>query len=158
MNKLLMIIIVLLMVIIGFGGYVLYKNNLITLPLTIKNNYVQDLATPTVTPTTTVNSTPTIDESDNLVKIIKLALVAEHGPDANELNVTVSKIDGNYAQGGASATGGGAMWLGAKVGGVWKLVWDGNGVILCKDIAPYDFPVSMVPECWNDSTNKNVKR
>jgi hypothetical protein len=73
--------------------------------------------------------------------------------------ITVSKIDGSYAKGTASDDGGGGMWFAAKVGDVWKLVWDGNGVIQCSDLSAYpSFPSSMIPECWDDATQKTVKR
>jgi len=110
-------------------------------------------------PCSVATNTPTVDETTTLITAVKQAIIAEHGSDANTLSYTVSKITGDYAQGGASAQGGGAMWFAAKVNGAWKLVWDGNGVILCKDIASYpDFPKSMIPECYNNVTNKNITR
>ena len=102
---------------------------------------------------------PVVDESANLISAIKAALVAKHGPDAVSLNVTVSKTEGDYASGAASAQAGGGMWYAAKVNGNWKLVWDGNGQINCSDIAPYPlFPKDMIPECWDTTTNKVVTR
>ena len=94
-------------------------------------------------------ATPTVDEKAALLVAVKSGLVAEHGPDANDLTVTVSKIGGNFAQGGASEQGGGAMWLAAKVSGEWKLVWDGNGTISCEKTDPHHFPVSIVPTTLN---------
>jgi len=113
-----------------------------------------------LTPAPTVLPTPSpADESATIVAVIKAALVAKHGPDAASLNITVSKVEGDYAQGGASAQGGGGMWFAAKVGGVWKLVWDGNGQINCSDLLPYPaFPKDMIPECWDTATNKVVTR
>lgn len=111
----------------------------------------------TLTPATSV--APTVDETATLKAFVKQALVAKHGNSANELNITVSKIEDGYAQGGASGEGGGGMWFSAKVNGSWQLVWDGNGVILCQDLAAYpEFPISMIPECYNEQTNKSVKR
>ena len=107
------------------------------------------------------NTTPTpgMDETEIIKAAVKAAIVAKRGASANELTYTVSKVMGNYAQGGASAQGGGAMWFAAKLDGKWTLVWDGNGVILCSDIAAYpDFPVTMIPECYNDKTQKTVTR
>jgi hypothetical protein len=103
---------------------------------------------------------PTVDETNILKDSIKKAIVAKHGPNANGLTISVSKIQGDYAQGGASEPGvGGGMWFAAKVDGSWTLVWDGNGVILCKDLISYpNFPNSMIPECFNDATNKTVVR
>jgi len=51
------------------------------------------------------------------------------------------------------------MWFAAKVGEIWKLVWDGNGQLNCSDIALYPlFPKDLIPECWNEATQKIVKR
>ncbi|HUC95153.1 MAG TPA: hypothetical protein VMR19_04100 [Candidatus Saccharimonadales bacterium] len=110
------------------------------------------------TPTSAPSPSP-IDETTAIVNAVKAALVAEHGQDAASLNVTVSKIEGDYAKGSASAQAGGGMWFAAKVNGIWKLVWDGNGQINCSDIAPYPaFPTDMIPECWDTTTNKVITR
>ena len=107
-----------------------------------------------------VTATPTVDETQIIQTEIKQQLVAKHGPNAESLSVSVSKISGMYAQGGASEPGvGGGMWFAAKVNGVWKLVWDGNGIITCADLAGYpQFPSSMIPECYNEDTQSIIKR
>jgi hypothetical protein len=98
-------------------------------------------------------------ETETLLAAMKAAIVLKRGPDAANMTYTVSKIEGNYAQGGASGTGGGGMWFAAKVNGTWNLVWDGNGTILCSDLTAYpEFPTTMIPECYNDKTNKTVVR
>jgi phage-related tail fiber protein len=103
--------------------------------------------------------TPTIDETSALKVVIKNALVAEHRSDANALNITVSKIEGDYASGDASAQSGRGIWFATKVNGAWKLVWDGNGSIQCSSLIAYpNFPIDMIPECWNDKTQSVVKR
>jgi len=109
-------------------------------------------------PVATITPTP-VDDSTVLIDTIKAALVAKHGSPAASLKITVSKIEGDFAQGGASVEGGGGMWFAAKVEGQWNLVWDGNGVIECSDIASYPgFPKSMIPECWNTPTEKIITR
>ena len=111
---------------------------------------------PSITPSV---PTPTIDGESVLKQAIKDALIAEHGSQANSLNITVSKIEGDYASGAASEQGGGGMWFAAKTNGIWKLVWDGNGVILCSSLTPYpNFPTDMIPQCWDDKTMNPVKR
>ena len=153
---------VIVLILLGIaGGYYLGTNYKFTVepqsavttiaPAPTDTPYVQ--APP---PAQTIN--PTIDETATLLAAVKAGLVAEHGPDAASLNVTVSKIQGAFAQGGASGQGGGGMWFAAKVNGVWKLAWDGNGTISCASINPYYFPTSMIPECWNDATQKIVTR
>jgi hypothetical protein len=125
-----------------------------TIPATISPT-----AAPSATATFPPIPTATVDETQTLIKAIQAALVDEHGPDAASLTITVDKIEGNYAQGGASAQGGGAMWFAAKINGQWKLVWDGNGQIDCASLAPYpDFPTDMIPECWDSANNKLVTR
>jgi len=119
--------------------------------------------TPVSTESTSVVETPSplpvVDESADIITVIKAALIKKHGTDAGLLNITTSKIEGDYAQGGASGQGGGGMWFAAKVSGIWKLVWDGNGQINCSEIAPYpQFPADMIPECWDTVTQKIVTR
>lgn len=99
------------------------------------------------------------DETATIIEAMKTAIVAKRGQSANELTYTVTKVEGLYAQGGASGEGGGGMWFAAKVDNVWKLVWDGNGIILCSDLTGYpDFPKSMIPECFDNIGQKMVKR
>ncbi len=150
------VVTILLAAIIVAGGYYFlvyqprHQAAITTLPVT-----------ETITPTTGANttSTPTVDETEVLKAAMKAAIVAKRGPDAASMTYIVKKIEGNYAQGGASAQAGGGMWFAAKVNGTWNLVWDGNGVILCSDLTAYpDFPKTMIPECYNDKTNKTVTR
>ena len=91
-------------------------------------------------------------ESD--LELIKKALVDKHGWPIENVNVTVSKNTGTRASGGVTIEGemGGAMFLAAKVDGEWVIVWDGNGSITCSSIEPYDFPLDMVSECWDEAT------
>jgi len=160
-------VLVIILILLGIaGGYYLGTHYKFTLQ---PQNAVSTTApVPTATPTveTILNTgtpsaavvSPTVDETATLIAAVKAGLVAEHGPDAATMTITVSKIVGNFAQGGASAQGGGGMWLAAKVGGVWKLAWDGNGTISCTSVNPYNFPTTMVSECWDDATQKNVTR
>jgi hypothetical protein len=104
--------------------------------------------------------TATAASTASLVSDVKAALIAEHGQNAANLNITVSKVEGNYAQGGASEEGaGGGMWFAAYVDGTWKLVWDGNGIIYCSDLTAYpNFPKDMIPECIDKATGNTVTR
>ena len=99
-------------------------------------------------------------ESTVLKNTIKKLLVTKHGAVANGLSVTVSNIEGVFAKGAASEQpGGGGLWFAAKVKGQWKLVADGNGIILCKDLRSYpNFPTSMIPSCFDDQAQKLVTR
>lgn len=98
-------------------------------------------------------------EKENLALEIKALLTAKHGPTFESMKVTVTQIEGDYAQGGASGEGGGGMWFAVKRNGLWQLIWDGNGVILCSDIQDYpDLPVDFVPECYDSVRQMSVTR
>ncbi len=151
-------LIFILLGVVSFGAYYFGTKN-------IPNQNKQTpppTSQPSSTPTQEViisTPTPIVDEGSILKQTIKNALVVEHGNQANSLNITVSKIEGGYASGGASEQGGGAMWFAAKINGIWKLVWDGNGVILCSNLTAYPaFPSNLISECWNDKTQQSVKR
>jgi len=106
----------------------------------------------------TASPTPN-NETETLAVAVKEALIAKYGSGAASLSVSVSKIEGNFAGGTVSDQGGGGGWFAAKTGDGWKLVWDGNGQIDCKNISGYpDFPKSMIPECWNSTSGKLITR
>ena len=103
-----------------------------------------------------------VDEEEILKIVIRDAIIEKRGGDPDDLIIIVSKIEGDYSSGGArnaSAEAGGAMWFAAKVNGVWKLVWDGNGAIYCNDLIDYpDFSASMITECYDEVAGEVVLR
>jgi hypothetical protein len=67
--------------------------------------------------------------------------------------------DGKYASGSVGGGGGGGYVFAAKVNGEWEIVADGNGVILCSGLVKYpDYPRTLIPECYDSTTGKTVKR
>ncbi|MFA6005668.1 MAG: PsbP-related protein [Patescibacteria group bacterium] len=102
---------------------------------------------------------PTIDEKVLLQTTIKAQLATKFNSDGSNLTVTVSQIDGTSAKGMVSDGSGGGIWFAAKTNSEWKLVWDGNGVIQCTDLTQYpDFSTTLVPECWDTTSQGLVKR
>jgi len=91
---------------------------------------------------------------------IRQAMADKYSKDVSEVELVVGDNNGEYARGSVSFAGemGGGWWLAAKTGGTWEIVDDGNGVILCSVIEPYDFPASMVQECYDDTTGTVVIR
>ena len=161
MNAKTVIIFVILLVLIGAGGFYLgqtYKlvpNTPVSTPtpLAKPDPALQD------TPTQAVAVTVAPVDSTRLVSDVRAGLVAEHGQDAASLTITVKMISGVYAEGAASEQGGGGMWFAVYTNGEWKLVWDGNGSVLCSDLTPYpDFPKTMISMCWDDKAGQNVTR
>jgi len=101
---------------------------------------------------------PTETKSD--LEKIKELFAQKYSKPIEDVKATISKNDGTYANGGIIFTGeiSGAMWLAYKKGENWQIVFDGQGTIPCESIEPYDFPKGMVPECWDSSLKKLIKR
>lgn len=142
-------------VLVFLGATLYYKG----LPDFVSPKGVSVTSTEVATTTAPTPSPTPSNEAEVLTVAIKEALVAKYGSSAASLGVSVSKIEGNYAGGMVSEQGGGGGWFAAKTGTEWKLVWDGNGQIDCKNISGYpDFPKSMIPECWNSTSGKLIIR
>ena len=60
---------------------------------------------------------------------IKQALLAELGWSDSQMQFTLGRMDGRFAEGGVSEAGGGpggAMWLAAKDNGRWVILFHGQ--------------------------------
>ncbi len=118
---------------------------------------LQPSSPPPVTITPSITTNPVSEEN-----AIKQALIDKYNWNPDEMIITISKNDGTYASGGSRskiAEAGGGYFFAAKVGGIWKIVADGNGTISCESLAPYpNYPNSMIPECWDEPSGKLIKR
>lgn len=140
------------LIVLGFvltflAGYLFSKNY----------NFKLEQKTPAPTPTievkvtgsTTENRpTPTTAPVKSDEELIKAALVVKHGWNSEDIVITVSKNDGQFARGSVkektSETGGG-MFLAKKIGGQWEIVFDGNGAPDCVVLkTTYSFPKEML--------------
>jgi hypothetical protein len=154
MKKILIVIVIL--TIAGLCAFFLIKNGYY---ISLNQNVPIASSTPQIVNNNNVSPTPVVDETETLKAAIKAALIAEHGPNAENMEITVSKIEGDFAKGMASEQGGGGLWFAAKEGKEWKLVYDGNGTINCSLLTQYpDFPISLIPDCWDEGTNKLITR
>jgi len=111
--------------------------------------------TPEVTSVPSLQPTPTINESE----LIKKAVFKKTGLNETQAEVSINKNTGEFATGNIKEfeAVGGAYWLAAKTEGGWVAVYDGQAQPTCEQIAPYNFPKDMVPECL-DKNGKVVKR
>lgn len=154
---------ILTIIIIGLVAYIAYQygqqNSTNNLPgQTVSPTVVQKVITEP-SPTSSVNLTPTLSlgEENNLVK---QALLKKYPAwNENEITIKVNTNDGKYASGSATSTGGGGYFFAANVNGVWKIVADGNGTISCESLKDYpDFPNTLIPECFDETTGKSITR
>ena len=114
---------------------------------------------PTSTPKETILPLPTPTPKVDETGLIKQAIFKLTGLDATKAEVTINKNTGKHATGGIKEfeAVGGAYWLAAKTGETWVGVYAGQAQPTCSQIAPYNFPKEMVPECL-DASGKVVSR
>ena len=149
------VITVFITAVVVFLGATIYYRGLPTFNTPESASTVSEVSEPTPTPAPT--EVPVSE--DELAASIKDALLEKYGSESADMNVKVSKIEGDYAKGTVTEEGGGAMWFAAVKNGFWTLVWDGNGVIVCEDISAFpEFPADLIPECWDEDAEKIITR
>jgi len=118
---------------------------------------------PTPTPAVILETTatPTVEEINPAqeAELIKQAVFKKTGLTASQAEISINKNTGQYATGNIKEfeAVGGAYWIAAKTTEGWVCVYDGQSQPTCAQIAPYNFPKDMVPECL-DKNGKVVKR
>lgn len=128
----------------------------------VPKNSVTEIVKPTVLPT--VLPTNELSDEQRQKQEAKEAIVnimaQKFNKQPSEVNINISQYEPSFAQGAVGFEGemGGGWFLAAEVGGQWVLVDDGNGTISCEKIEPYNFPVSIVSECWSDSSQSLISR
>lgn len=118
-------------------------------PLPILTSEVID----TVTPEPTIHS---VSDKD----LVQEAMAKRHNRTVADTQISISKNNGTHIWGSVKFGDemGGGWFLAYKKDGTWIIVDDGNGTIECSTIAPYNFPVDMVSECWDSQQQKSIKR
>lgn len=103
--------------------------------------------------TPTPQATSTAQVASDEEKIQK-AMAEHRSKSVSATSIAVSQTSGSYATGTVSFDGemSGGWFLAVKTDdNDWKIVSDGNGTVACGDIADFDFPQDMVPQCWDES-------
>ena len=111
-------------------------------------------------PTPVASLVPMATEAPLKDQIIQ-ALSQKNNWDPANLELNVSTTEGDFAKGDVRFKGemGGGLWFAAKVNGVWKIVYDGNGMITCDQLDNYqNFPKDLIPDCYDKQTQKMVTR
>lgn len=148
------VVLVALVIAILVGGGVYIGRQLNTQPTAPEISQPATTSQPAATSPATVTPTPPDDS-----KLIAQALYKKHNWPEGSMTIKVSTNDSKYASGGVTGSGGGGYFFAAKVGGVWEIVADGNGVILCSSLTAYaDYPATLIPECYDQAAGKTVKR
>ena len=114
---------------------------------------ISPILAPTSNPLPTDAPLPTTTpKSDG--EMIKELIAKLHNNPIDQTNITVSANTGLHASGSVSFSGetGGGIWLAVKQNSQWQVVYDGNGTIPCSSIIPYNFPKTIVSECWDENS------
>lgn len=120
-----------LIVLVGVGAYLMGKKGV---------SPSAALSTPTPTP-------------EDEIPAIKKAILTKLNTDETQVTVSVGVVRGPLAKGTVGGSGGGGYFLAAKTANGWIIVYDGQSTPSCAQIAPYNFPADMVPECMDASNN-----
>lgn len=113
-------------------------------------------------PTTVIEeeSKPEEESDESIIESLKLLFAQKYEKKVEDINVTISKREGNYLTGGVKFAGevAGGYVLAAKVNEAWNIVFDGNGTWTCDAVDVVDFPSTLAPECWDEDTMSVVDR
>lgn len=146
---------------VGIGSYLLGKD---------KGSNTTPQPSPTIAAITVAPTPETINTGiptqEDIEEEIKQALIKKNKwPGELMITVKINKREGIYTSGSVSITeknnphSSGGYFFAIKQNGVWMIVADGNGTISCGSLVPYpNYPNSFIPECWDESTGKTVKR
>lgn len=92
------------------------------------------------------------ENNEEVIETLKLLFAQKYGKKVEDAIVNISQREGDYLVGGIKFSGdiSGGYVLAAKVNGVWKIVFDGNGNVTCTVVDEVNFPASLVSECWDE--------
>lgn len=114
------------------------------------------VATTEIQPTEQLVQNASPEETDQLdddALALRRALAARFGVSPDEIAFVITEQTEEHATGGVP----GGYFLAAREEGTWVIVYDGQATPSCTEIAPYNFPVDMVPECLDGENNLVVR-
>ena len=103
-----------------------------------------------------VTGAPEVVDTEADGALVEAAIAKKLGLTVDDTSIVMGEITPTHASGTVLVADGGGWFLAFKENGAWKIVQDGNGTVTCEIVAPYKFPVSMVPECV-DKNGKLIK-
>jgi hypothetical protein len=113
-------------------------------------------ATTEVQPTEQPVQDPSPEETDQVdddASALRTALAAHFGVSPDEVAFVITEQTEEHATGGLP----GGYFLAARKEGAWVIVYDGQATPGCDEIAPYNFPLDMVPECLDGENNLVIR-
>lgn len=97
-----------------------------------------------------------LSEEQIIIDDVEDDLCTKFNKGSQEVTVTVEDYSDSHAKGtiAFSDEPTAAWWLAVKDKGGWRVVTSGNGDVLCREIEEDDFPVEMVPTCFDNASQR----
>jgi len=114
---------------------------------------------PTDSPSLAPQPSPSPEGKSDL-QLIKEAFADKYGKPVEDVIVDIDQQEDPYAKGSVRFSGemGGGMWLAYQQEEEWLIIHDGHGTIPCQKVDDYDFPSTMVGECFDEDSGVVVDR
>lgn len=158
-RKYILFIGIILIAAVIIGGAFLIWSMKRGVPITEPSPSPTVISSPAASPRPSPAPTAPAEETKSDLEQIKEAFAERYSKQLADVTVTIDENTGTYANGGVKFAGeiGGAWWLAYNDDSDWIIVADGNGSVMCADIEDYNFPTSMVPECWDEDTDTLIQ-
>jgi outer membrane lipoprotein-sorting protein len=86
-------------------------------------------------------------------ELIAKKFAEKYNKPVSDITINLTQQTNDHVRGMISFApaepGNSAMFLAAKVSSEWQIVFDGNGSYSCQEVEQYNFPDSMVEDCFN---------
>jgi len=115
-------------------------------------------ASPNFTATNTITSTPEPTATMSDEQLIKIALAEKYTQSVDNVDVIISKSDGQSAFGSVAIEGEGGWFVAVKNAEGWKIIADGNSTIDCAIVDQYNVSNQIVEECFDSTSGESVMR
>jgi len=107
-------------------------------------------AKPNVIPTDNTNQAVSLENVSYKDRVAMLAdLFAQKlGKTSGDIGIQIAREDNTHIKGIVTVKDGyEGIFLAARTGGEWGIIWDGQGKYPCTAVQSYNFPGAMVSDC-----------
>ena len=152
-NTLFVLLVFAIVLILVGGAYWYGRQNIMDTSEEIEEGLTQEVPeAEVVVVEETEESTQPVEEESTIAEDLIVLLSEKLEVEPETLIITINENTGQYAMGSIGFTDApmGAAFLAAKVDDERQLVFDGNGTVPCENLEEVDFPIDMMPECWDE--------
>lgn len=107
-------------------------------------------------------NTKTEDNGDTLILSLKEAFTRKYNRDTSNTHIFIDDLVDSFIKGSVDFDNSGhtAAFYAYKSSDsdIWQIATVENGIVACTDIDPYNFPVSIIPQCYSYSSGTVVNR